>query len=43
MRETVSMLGNKVTGQSVNASGSSRPWPEGRLLHCSENGNVNKN
>lgn len=36
------MLGNKVTGQSVNTNGSPRPWPEGRLLHCSENGNVNK-
>jgi len=36
------MLGNEVTGQSVNTHGSHWPWPGGRLSHCSENGNVNK-
>lgn len=41
-QEAASMLGNEVTGQSVNTHGSHRPWPGGRLSHCSENGNVNK-
>lgn len=36
------MLGNEVTGQSVNTPGSLQSWPGGRLSHCSENGNVNK-
>lgn len=36
------MLGNEVTGHSVNTHGSLQPWPGGRLSHCSENGNVNK-
>lgn len=41
-QEAASMLGNEVTGQSVNTHGSLWPWPGGRLSHCSENGNVNK-
>jgi len=41
-QEAASMLGNEVTGQSVNTHRSLRPWPGGRLSHCSENGNVNK-
>lgn len=41
-QEAASMLGNEVTGQSVNTHWSLWPWPGGRLSHCSENGNVNK-
>lgn len=42
-QEAASMLGNEVTGQSVNTHGSLWPWPgEARLSRCSENGNVNK-
>jgi len=41
-QEAACMLGNEVTGQSVNTLGSLWPWPGGRLSHCSENGNVNK-